>query len=930
MSKKILSMLLVLAMLAGIVAVMPMTASAEVTASNADIVINSVDDWMNKLSGKTIGDQTVFVNATELDFDGEEVLPINGFKGHFNGNGVIIRNMEIVTSGETGIFGCIEAAVIIENLVIEDSYFYGVQWVGAVACCAGHGSDEDVAIFRNIYVGQKVYVEAPGKKSGSNINVYAGGIVGGVAANGGLEVTDCVFEGDVACEQSNGRYMGRIVGNINGKTNVTIYNCLATGTITNGKSSGISGIMDGSSTEGSEIDFCISILPEGTNITSGRKYSGGVTAGDYNWSVLSNVYGLNAMAASEEDPCYIGDVFTVRDNDVMIPNGVKALEELNPDFTVPNSIYYGTIAEKSAITFQNWDGTILETKEWEAGAMPTYSGATPTKPDDDFVTYVFDGWDPEIKTVGGEAVYTAKFKAELKTEAPAEVDGEYVISNVYQWFYLINNVDEFEGATIVLGADLDFEGADEFMEPISGFAGTFDGKGYAIKNVYMSKSQGDIALFDDLGDNATITNFVIKSSTFEIKSNGNWLAAVACCTSGVDVTISNVYVDKDVVVKAAKKDNNSIAAGILGGVYGDGGAVVTVSDCVFAGTVTGTGNYVAGIVANAQAGNDILVINCTNVGTVISKGTLAAGIAVSGGITIENCVNAGKVAGTKYVGGIYAGNPTDDIVITNCYTVGNFEGHNTANGGAVIIEGGVEGLDLNELTGLNAKVPATFTKRVGDFAMPTGCTVAYGIHAGLSLVDGASIRLSSPTGLRFTAVLGAAYLESFMGEGKTVTYGIIIAPKDYVDEAGEFTVEALDALDEKRTNYIEIEAAKCTNNPEADGSYVFTGVITNIKDYNYERDFSAIAYVKVVENGEATYYYSEYDESVNSRSVAYVAEKAYEDTNPVATDRYQYALDIDVEEEVDGTITNVTKTVYSPYTVDQRDTLLGFFELGEQ
>ena len=927
MSKKILSMLLVLAMLAGIVAVMPLAVSAEEVIEIAD-----ESDWL-ELCGTTIDGTDVIVTAKTLDFSKDSVTPIKIHNATFDGQGVTITGVNMELGGDAALFCDIKNATI-KNIVIDDSLFSVSEdlggsgnWAAAVACCANN------SVIENIYVKENVSIYADAG--------YTGGIVGGMTGSSNtVTIRSCIFAGEITADESKGasKGYGGIIGNSNSSKydqhNVVIEYCLVTGRVPNNvnKSSGFIGTVEnGTSKPKATLNSCIYAGGAEDDYFYNRPFGHAsvfeVTNCYTTHTAKNGVYN-NVKYTADGSGVELVDRADLEGLDAIDVEGFKKMAD---GIMIPKGIanYLYPVAD-GEITFKNWDGTVLQTGMCEGGVMPEYTGAEPTKPDTAFYTYTFTGWTPVIDIVNGSAEYVATFEESFKIEKPAKVNGEHVISNIFNWFYLMNNTAAFEGETLVLAADLDFEGADEFMEPISGFAGTFDGKGYAIKNVYMSKSQGDIALFDDLGDNTTIKNFVIKSSTFEIKSNGNWLAAVACCTSGVDVTISNIYVDKDVVVKAAKKDNNSIAAGILGGVYGDGGAVVTVSDCVFAGTVTGTGNYVAGIVANAQAGNDILVINCTNVGTVISKGTLAAGIAVSGGITIENCVNAGKVAGTKYVGGIYAGNPTDDIVITNCYTVGNFEGHNTANGGAVIIDGGVENLAINQLTGLNAKVPATFTKRVGDFAMPTGCTVAYGIHAGLSLVDGASIRLSSPTGLRFTAVLGAAYLESFMGEGKTVTYGIIIAPKDYVDEAGEFTVEALDALDEKRTNYIEIEAAKCTNNPEADGSYVFTGVITNIKDYNYERDFSAIAYVKVVENGEATYYYSEYDESVNSRSVAYVAEKAYEDTNHVATDRYQYALDIETEEEVDGTITNVTKTVYSPYTVEQRKTLLGFFELGEQ
>lgn len=63
---------------------------------------------------------------------------------------------------------------------------------------------------------------------------------------------------------------------------------------------------------------------------------------------------------------------------------------------------------KYTITFKNWDGTILEAKDWKYGELPTYAG-TPTRPADDEFTYTFTGWDKVISTVTGKAEYIAQY-----------------------------------------------------------------------------------------------------------------------------------------------------------------------------------------------------------------------------------------------------------------------------------------------------------------------------------------------------------------------------------------------------------------------------------------------------------------------------------------------------------------------------------------
>lgn len=66
---------------------------------------------------------------------------------------------------------------------------------------------------------------------------------------------------------------------------------------------------------------------------------------------------------------------------------------------------------KYTITFKNWDGTVLQSSEWEYGQTPSYSGATPTKPSDVEFSYTFNGWDKTISSVTGAETYIAQFSS---------------------------------------------------------------------------------------------------------------------------------------------------------------------------------------------------------------------------------------------------------------------------------------------------------------------------------------------------------------------------------------------------------------------------------------------------------------------------------------------------------------------------------------
>ena len=774
------------------------------------------------------------------------------FAGNFDGNGKTISGvyMNGYNSDEEadgiGLFGCSNGATI-KNFVLKNSYFIAQDWAG---CILGEAyvktGNSNTTTIENVYICEDVTIKST--QSDSSKSSALGGFLGGM--HGGdvtVRISDCVFAGTVTATTTA---VGGFVGNGNYKT-IVLEDCVMLGSVTGaGNASGFVG------TNNKKSDNSVA----GTTTLMNCIYAGS----DY------NNYPFGSFSPNTID----GKTY----------------------FTIQNCY---TITANNSNAYSNGSG-VKPSAENSGVSSVTLKKLVGTE-----ATVTIEGWtkrDGDVMVPNGVASFDLP-----QWYVPPVLRGEgtsttpYLIADASEWLTFVDMAKEkdFAGQYVVLESDIDFKNVT--VAPVEGFAGTFDGKFYTIKNLTMSGS-GDIGLFCSLGDNATIKNMVIKASSFTAKDN--WIAPVACCTNGKNVIISNIYVDRDVTI-TSKKSDTSYAAGILGGVYGTN-AIVTVDNCVFAGTVVASGMYAAGIVGCAESGNTTTVSNCMNIGTINGSNDYVAGIAVGAGLTVENCVSVGKVCGDKYVGGIYAGNPKSDVALVNCYTYGKLESHNTEGGANVTATNSAGFASLSALVGNNATVPSTFAKRAGDFAVPAALDAYIPAILTMQMYSGAAVRFDNPTGIRFSAILSNEYLKELKGDGEA-TFGIIIAPTDYVEAVGEFTIAALNTL-ELEYAYVIIPAQQIYSGGEADGYYEFRCALGDLNDYNYDRNFSAIAYVEV----DGVYYYSAYNAEDNSRSIAYVAQKAYEDTNYEQNSAYP--------NEIAG-----QAGVYSPYTAAQRALLPKFF-----
>ena len=278
-----------------------------------------------------------------------------------------------------------------------------------------------------------------------------------------------------------------------------------------------------------------------------------------------------------------------------------------------------------------------------------------------------------ITAACGEAKATCAVTVKAPV-APAQKDGVYQIGTADELVWFAKQVNG--GSTAISGvltAEIDLNGFD--WTPIGSsakkFSGSFDGAGYAIKNLtidYQTVKSGErlyLGLFgyaEGTKDNrAAIKNLTVQGSVnagseFSVYS-GN-VAGVVACGSYVDVSgvISRVNVTVDAKVGSAC------------GVGGLAGVLInsTATNCGSEGNVSGVKNL-GGLCYEFYAGT---MTGCYNTGAVSGSGTCVGGImGYAKQAAIKDVYNTGAVSTTKnLVGGLVG--EMEKSSLTNGYSTG--------------------------------------------------------------------------------------------------------------------------------------------------------------------------------------------------------------------------------------------------------------------
>lgn len=573
----------------------------------------------------------------------------NPFKGIFDGNKHTVSDLYINSSGSNlGLFGYVDGAEI-KNVTVQGNVtgFYeegneqSGQYVGLVLGVGTKKSKLENCESRGSVTGCSNVGGIAGLVSRSTITLctnratvtgsgqsskYIGGIVGY-----GKGLSFCANYADITAEGSSvGGLVGYVFPDIN---NEGMSNCMNVGNV------------KGKENVGGLAGECFA--PQNTNNYS----SGRVEATNQYAGLLVGKYG-NDPSKAFENTYYVEEGLVTENGTITV--GQYCGYSSDPISAPAQAVHQADVASgKLASLLASVNSTWGQDLEQE-NTYPVLNGKT----------VYFSG----SKLCNGHLLSEAYTNDQTKeTATPAhsqeyedggfctvchesrELHGKgtandpYLISNVAQLEYFRDQSNEGDAkitayAQLVNDIDLAYASASSWI-PVSkltsnAFAGTFDGNGHCIKNLYSSFYQGGYVGLFGYVNGGTIKNLTVEGVIESSCSDQGMIAGFSVGANYYNCVAKGRINTKDC----------SRVGGITGHIIGTGTTNPVVQGCASYVDIVSTATYTAGLVGQVEYG-----------------------------ITMEACANYGNVTGTANVGGLMGYyNPNSESHITNCY-VGSCE-----------------------------------------------------------------------------------------------------------------------------------------------------------------------------------------------------------------------------------------------------------------
>lgn len=591
-------------------------------------LISSPDElmWFDKNakmtdSAKLLADITINEDVSGSDATSQKYkwTPIgtdsSKYTGTFDGNGHTISGLYInSTAANTGMFGRIGSSAVVKNLTLADSVIRSTKnYTGAIT-----GYIDDAASVTNCHTKNSVQVTAA---------KFTGGIVGY------QDDTSTLTRCSNAAEVTGANNVGGISGYNWSKSSASLTDSYNRGSVSG--SNLVGGICAQIYIGGTVSD----VYNLGTVQATGT--AGGIT-GVFRWGTIKSAYNAGIVKATAK-------------------GGVAGrLEASSSSRTVQNVFYsdeYEAVGNLNGCTIQNGTATAktsdglkaLTSEDLGDGFAADTNGINSGYPVLAWQNGTVKSDDPEKDDNG--------WQGEAAKDVPQQKDGVYQIGTPAElaWFAEKAAQDSTD-LKAVLTADLDLNNnvwtGIGGQTADTGFAGTLDGAGHTIKNLYLKNGKGLIPYNKGAVKNLTLAG-ILKGGDETAALTGTNAGTLEEITSNVTVTGGNKI------------------AGIAGNNTKDG----VIKDCHNTGAVTGE-SYAAGIVAY----NEGSVSGCSNTAVITAGSTFAGGIAAantnavkSEAANVSKSANSGHVivsssAERAYAGGIVGWN---NAGVRSLYNTGN-------------------------------------------------------------------------------------------------------------------------------------------------------------------------------------------------------------------------------------------------------------------
>ena len=185
-----------------------------------------------------------------------------------------------------------------------------------------------------------------------------------------------------------------------------------------------------------------------------------------------------------------------------------------------------------------------------------------------------------------------------------------VISTKAQWDTFAANVGNYDGKYVQLSANIGTANAPitTMTTTATSFKGIFNGNGHTL-TVNLTNSGGNVAPFYYLYG-GTIMNLTVSGG---VTTAGSFNAGLVARTHGGINYIQNCIIHTNVAV-------DDYGGGVVG--HADNASSLTISDCIYDGTITHTGDYAGGILGwyNNNQTLDLVMTNCLFKGDYTGNG----------------------------------------------------------------------------------------------------------------------------------------------------------------------------------------------------------------------------------------------------------------------------------------------------------------------